>query len=66
MTNNREDSVQCVAVTYVGPYNIYGGNAFLEITLELIDGSEISYLVSRPAAKSLLEGLTLAENLARS
>ena len=66
MISNRENSVQCVAVTYVGPYEIYGGEPFLELTLQLIDGGEMSYLVSRPAVKSLLEGLALAENFARS
>ena len=66
MAKNREDSVQCVAITYVGPFEIHGGEAFLEITLQLIDGSEVSYLVSRPAVRSLLEGLALAEKLARS
>ena len=66
MTNNRENSVQCVAISYVGPFKLYGGQAFLELTLELLDGSEVSYLVSRPAVRSLLEGLTLAESLARS
>ena len=66
MVSNLEKSIQCVGVTYVGPFKIYGGQAFLELTLQLIDGSEVSYLVSRPAVKSLIEGLTLAENLARS
>ena len=66
MNRNREDSVQCVAVTYVGPYKIYGGAPFLEVTLELIDGSEVSYVVSRPAVKSLIEGLAIAEYLAHS
>ena len=66
MNKSRENSVQCVAVTYVGPYKIYGGAPFLEVTLELIDGSEASYLVSRPAVKSLIEGLAIAEHLARS
>lgn len=45
--------------------NLWWG-AFLEVSLELIDGSEVSYLISRPAVRSLLEGLALAENLARS
>ncbi len=66
MTDSREHSVQRVAVSYVGPYRTIGGQAFLELTLQLLDGSEVSYLASRPAAKSLIEGLTLAENLARS
>ncbi len=66
MRNNRESSVQCVAVTYVGPYELIGGVAYLEVILELIDGSEASYLLSRPAVQSLLEGLTCAETLARS
>ncbi len=66
MTSNFENSVQCVAVTYVGPFKIYAGEAHLELILELIDGSEVSYLVSRPAVRSLLDGLALAENLARS
>lgn len=66
MTDSQENSVQCVAVSYVGPYRMIGGQAFLELTLQLLDGSEVRYLASRPAAKSLIEGLTLAENLARS
>ncbi len=66
MNDSRENSIQCVAVSYVGPYNLIGGQAFLELTLQLIDGSEVSYLVSRPAVRSLLDGLGLAENLARS
>ena len=66
MNKNREDSVQCVGVTYVGPYKIYGGAAFLEVTLELIDGGEVSYLVSRPAVQSLMDGLQIAETLMRS
>ena len=66
MSDNQADSVQCVAVTYVSPYNLIGGVPYLEVILELIDGREVSYLVSRPAVQSLLQGLTFAESLARS
>ena len=66
MSNNRKDSVQCVAISYVGPFKLDVEEAFLELTLELLDGSEVSYLVSRPAVRSLFEGLTFAKNLARS
>ena len=66
MKNNQDQSVQCVGVSYVGPFKLYGGQAFLELTLQLLDGSEVSYLVSRPAVRSLIEGMTLAETLARS
>ena len=58
--------MHCVAVTYVGTYRIYRAQAFLELTVALKDGTEVSYLVPRTAAPSLLEGLTLAEKLARS
>lgn len=66
MNNTHDRSVQCVAVSYVGPYKLIGGMAYLEVMLQLMDGSELSYLVSRTAVRSLIEGLTLAENLARS
>lgn len=66
MNGSLENSVQCVALTYVGPYELIGGVAYLEVILELMDGSEASYLLSRPAVQSLIEGLTCAEILARS
>lgn len=50
----------------MGPFKLDVEEAFLELTLELLDGSEVSYLVSRPAVRSLFEGLTFAKNLARS
>ena len=66
MTDSRENSIQCVAVSYVGPYSLIGGQAFVELTLQLIERFKVSYLVSRPAVRSLLDGPALAENLARS
>lgn len=66
MKDSRENSVQCVAITFVGPYKVYGSQPFLELTLQLIDGAEVSYLVSRPAVRTLIEGLTLAEKFALS
>lgn len=66
MSGRPKDSVQCIADGYVEPLKIYGGEAFLELTLELIDGSEVCYLVSRSAVRSMLLGLTLATKLAKS
>ena len=47
MSSTQDRSLQCVAVCYVGPYKLIGGMAYLEVTIQLIDGSELSYLVSR-------------------